>query len=141
MDLFLIEVFKVMGMNLWRWLIKVEFFLVFFVIMVGICIVMVFIIGIVIIVVFIGVGGFGSLILFGIDWSDNSLILLGVILVVLLVFIFDGILWMIEYLVKEGFKKCLFIMIIVLIFIFVFLFVVMSVIKSDFVIGGKIGVE
>ena len=118
----LIEAAKAMGMNSWRRLIKVELPLAT-------------------IVALIGAGGLGSLILLGIDRSDNSLILLGAIPAALLALIFDGILRTIEHSAKKGSKKRSFIMIIVLILILVSPFAAMSATKPDLVIGGKIGAE
>lgn len=109
------------------------------VIMVGICIVMVLIIGIVIFVVLIGVGGFGDLILLGIDCNDNSLILLGVILVVLLVILFDFLLCFFE----KVFFKSMIIMILVGILLIVVIIVVFYFVfdKKEIMIVGKLGVE
>src|SRR6478736_1699579 len=137
----LIEASKAMGMNSWRRLIKVELPLALPVIMAGIRTAMVLIIGTATIVALIGAGGLGSLILLGIDRSDNSLILLGAIPAALLALIFDGILRTIEHSAKKGSKKRSFIMIIVLILILVSPFAAMSATKPDLVIGGKIGAE
>ena len=137
----LIEASKAMGMNSWRRLIKVELPLALPVIMAGIRTAMVLIIGTATIVALIGAGGLGSLILLGIDRSDNSLILLGAIPAALLALIFDGILRTIEHSAKEGSKKRSLIMIIVLILILVSPFAAMSATKPDLVIGGKIGAE
>ncbi|WVE35570.1 ABC transporter permease/substrate-binding protein, partial [Priestia megaterium] len=137
----LIEAAKAMGMNSWRRLIKVELPLALPVIMAGIRTAMVLIIGTATIVALIGAGGLGSLILLGIDRSDNSLILLGAIPAALLALIFDGILRTIEHSAKKGSKKRSFIMIIVLILILVSPFAAMSATKPDLVIGGKIGAE
>ncbi len=103
----LIEASKAMGMNSWRRLIKVELPLALPVIMAGIRTAMVLIIGTATIVALIGAGGLGSLILLGIDRSDNSLILLGAIPAALLALIFDGILRTIEHSAKKRVQKTL----------------------------------
>lgn len=138
LDEFLIEVVKVMGMNSWRRLWKVEFFFVLFIIMVGICIVMVLIVGMVILVVFIGVGGFGKFILLGIDWNDYVFIILGVVLVVLFVLFFDIVFCIFEWL--KCFFKCVILMICIVCIMIVFLFF-WSIEKKDIVIVGKFGLE
>lgn len=74
----LIEAARAMGMNSFRRLIKVELPLALPVIMAGIRTAMVLIIGTATIVALIGAGGLGSLILLGIDRSDNALILLSI---------------------------------------------------------------
>ena len=127
-------------MNSWRRLIKVELPLALPVIMAGIRTAMVLIIGTATIVALIGAGGLGSLILLGIDRSDNSLILLGAVPAALLALILMEFCERLNTLLKRVQKRS-FIMIIVLILILVSPFAAMSATKPDLVIGGKIGAE
>lgn len=75
----------------------VELLFFVFVIMVGIRNVLVVVIGIIVIGVFVGVGGFGDIIIWGINVIDGILIILvGVLLIVLMVIIIDWFLGILE---------------------------------------------
>lgn len=128
-------------MNSFRRLIKVELPLALPVIMAGIRTAMVLIIGTATIVALIGAGGLGSLILLGIDRSDNALILLGAIPAALLAIVFDVVLRTIENSSKKGSKKRPIIMIAILVLILASPFIAMKATEPDLVIGGKLGAE
>ncbi|TYR81267.1 ABC transporter permease/substrate-binding protein [Priestia megaterium] len=137
----LIEAARAMGMNSFKRLVKVELPLALPVIMAGIRTAMVLIIGTATIVALIGAGGLGSLILLGIDRSDNALILLGAIPAAILAIVFDVVLRVIENSSKTGSKKRSFIMILILVLLLASPFAVMKATEPDLVIGGKIGAE
>ncbi|OZT11929.1 glycine/betaine ABC transporter permease [Priestia aryabhattai] len=137
----LIEAARAMGMNSFRRLVKVELPLALPVIMAGIRTAMVLIIGTATIVALIGAGGLGSLILLGIDRSDNALILLGAIPAALLAIVFDVALRIIENFSKKGSKKRPIIMVAILVLILSSPFIAMKTTEPDLVIGGKLGAE
>lgn len=92
-----LELGKVMGMMKFQVFWMVEFLFVFFVIMVGLCMVFVIVIGIIVIGIFVGVGGFGDMIVCGLNVINGIVIIfVGVILIVVMVIGVDLIMVWIE---------------------------------------------